>query len=420
MQRYLIKFAYSGIRFRGLQKQPGEIFNGEFPCRASIQTIFEKALLRLPQYEKAPESNIQFSSRTDQGVHSFCNVAHFDLTLQKDVNSVEAVPPTFHARYSSFYRHYLYRIAVTDKDVKAYPIVEWKKCFFIPKPFCLDKAVKACKLFEGTKDFASFCHHFNQKPSGYPTIRTIDHFYIKPGRSLFDPVYDPLYSNIEFYDFHVKARSFMYKQVFLRMSNLRDLLKIKGKNLRRVTTRVTLPNGRVFHEADGMTIESEKSHGFVVDNTPDLQLGQVEHGIYIASQDVANDPELIRKHAITHVLNVAGCPSQKLPGLHYLDVYILDLPEESLCHHFSPCFEFMDDALKTGCVLVHCNAGISRSASIVVAYLMCRRQKSLNEALRQVKAARPKANPNVGFLHQLQKYEINIAGKTDPSSAPIS
>lgn len=204
------------------------------------------------------------------------------------------------------------------------------------------------------------------------------------------------------------------------MSNLRDLLKIKGKNLRRVTTRVTLPNGRVFQEEDGMTIESEKTHGFVVDNTPDLQLGQVEHGIYIASQDVANDPELIHKHAITHVLNVAGCPSEKLPGLHYLDVYILDLPEEPLCHHFLPCFKFMDDALKTGCVLVHCNAGISRSPSIVVAYLMCRRQKSLSEALRQVKAARPKANPNVGFLQQLQKYEINIAGKADPSSAPIS
>ncbi|XP_057374519.1 tRNA pseudouridine synthase-like 1 [Daphnia carinata] len=238
MQRYLIKFAYSGIRFRGLQKQPGEIFNEEFPCRASIQTIFEKALLRLRQYEKASEANIQFSSRTDRGVHSFCNVAHFDLTLQKDgsalsphrlmkilntyceksdislsVSNVEAVPSTFHSRYSSFYRHYLYRIAVTDKDVKAYPIVEWKKCYFIPKPFCLDKAVKACQLFEGTKDFASFCHHFKQQPSGYPTIRTLDHFYIKPGRPLFDPVYDPLYSNIEFYDFHVKARSFMYKQV---------------------------------------------------------------------------------------------------------------------------------------------------------------------------------------------------------------
>lgn len=176
---------------------------------------------------------------TDQGVHSFCNVAHIDLTLCKNgsafspqqlsktiniycekadisltVNTVEAVPPTFHARYSSFYRHYLYRIAViADKDVKVYPIVEWRKCYFIRKPFCLDKAVDACKLFEGTKDFASFCHHFKQQPLGYPTIRTIDHFRIKPGRPLFDPLYDPLYSNIEFFDFHVKARSFMYKQV---------------------------------------------------------------------------------------------------------------------------------------------------------------------------------------------------------------
>lgn len=204
------------------------------------------------------------------------------------------------------------------------------------------------------------------------------------------------------------------------MSNLSNLLEIKAKNLRRVTTKVTLPNGRVFHEKDGLITESEHTCGFVVDNTPDLQLGEVEKGIYVASQDVANDPELIQKHDITHVLNVAGCTSQKLPGLYYLDIYVLDLPEEPLCCHFLQCFEFMDNALKTSCVLVHCNAGISRSPSIVVAYLMCRRKMSLSEALRQVKAARPKANPNVGFLKQLQLYEASLASKVDSSTVPIS
>jgi tRNA pseudouridine(38-40) synthase len=183
-------------------------------------------------------NNFLNSNSTDQGVHSFFNLAHVDLELLKNgtaippyqlqktlnvfcdksdinitVNSVEAVPPAFHARHSSYSRHYLYRIGVTPEAVKYHPVVEWRKCYFIEKPFCLDRATEACKLFDGTKDFASFCHGLNQRPQGYPTVRTLETFHIKPGRPLFDPVYDPLYSGIDFYDFHIKARSFMYKQV---------------------------------------------------------------------------------------------------------------------------------------------------------------------------------------------------------------
>ena len=185
-------------------------------------------------------------------------------------------------------------------------------------------------------------------------------------------------------------------------------MKNKGQNLRRVTTRVTLPSGRVFCEGGGVVVESEQSYGFVIDNTPDLQIGQVDEGLFVASQDVANDAELIKQHGITHVLNVAGAPSRKLLDLHYLDVHILDLPEEPLSCHFVKCFDFIDEALKIGRVLVHCNAGISRSVSIVVAFLMCRRQKSLCEGISQVKAARPRAQPNAGFLKQLKMYESSI------------
>jgi predicted protein tyrosine phosphatase len=192
------------------------------------------------------------------------------------------------------------------------------------------------------------------------------------------------------------------------MSSLNELLKTKGQNLRRVTTRVTLPSGRVFHEGDGVAVESEQSYGFVIDNTPDLQVRQVKEGLFVASQDVANDAGLIKQYGITHVLNVAEVPSQKLIDLHYLDVHILDLPEEPLSCHFAKCFEFIDEALKNGRVLVHCNAGISRSVSIVVAFLMCRRQKSLFEAISQVKAARPRAQPNAGFVKQLKMYESSI------------
>lgn len=127
------------------------------------------------------------------------------------INHIEAVPSTFHARYSSLSREYLYRIGVTDKEI--YPAIEWRKCYFVKRPFCVDKATETCQVFQGTKDFSSFCHGLQNQPPGYPTVRALDTFRIETGRPLLDPKYDPSYSGVTFYDFHIKARSFMYKQV---------------------------------------------------------------------------------------------------------------------------------------------------------------------------------------------------------------
>ena len=60
--------------------------------------------------------------------------------------------------------------------------------------------------------------------------------------------------------------------------------------------------------------------------------------------------------------------------------------------------------LQPGVVLVHCNAGISRSTSIVIGYLMLREGLSFEEALGQVKHARPSVCPNAGFYRQLKSY----------------
>lgn len=58
-----------------------------------------------------------------------------------------------------------------------------------------------------------------------------------------------------------------------------------------------------------------------------------------------------------------------------------------------------------GVVLVHCNAGVSRSSSVVIGYLMLRNKLPFEEAHRQVKTARPAVRPNPGFYRQLQLYE---------------
>lgn len=61
-----------------------------------------------------------------------------------------------------------------------------------------------------------------------------------------------------------------------------------------------------------------------------------------------------------------------------------------------------------GVVLVHCYLGRSRSATIVLAYLMARRQMRLADALAFLKQIRPQIEPNSGFHRQLQAYEQQL------------
>jgi protein-tyrosine phosphatase len=55
-------------------------------------------------------------------------------------------------------------------------------------------------------------------------------------------------------------------------------------------------------------------------------------------------------------------------------------------------------------VYVHCYAGVSRSVTIVVAYLMNCCKWNLKTALAFVQTKRIVAKPNDGFIEQLKKY----------------
>jgi len=95
-------------------------------------------------------------------------------------------------------------------------------------------------------------------------------------------------------------------------------------------------------------------------------------------------------------------------NMKYLGINMLDLPQTKISIYFQETADFIDRAIQGGGrVLIHCMVGLSRSATLVIAYLMIKRDLTLEEALRTVRRHR-QVRPNDGFLRQLIDLEYKI------------
>ncbi|XP_046842221.1 dual specificity protein phosphatase 19-like isoform X3 [Xenia sp. Carnegie-2017] len=104
--------------------------------------------------------------------------------------------------------------------------------------------------------------------------------------------------------------------------------------------------------------------------------------------DGACNLEHLRLQKITHIVNVAtGIVNQFPNEFQYKTVEILDLPETRIGQHFAELSSFIEKGLEDGKVLVHCNAGVSRSSTVVIAYLMKSKNIGLDDAFHLVKKA---------------------------------
>lgn len=123
------------------------------------------------------------------------------------------------------------------------------------------------------------------------------------------------------------------------------------------------------------------------------------------------DKDLLRRREVTHILTVAPLQDYQPPiiSIKHLCLHILDLPQTELSDYYTQAFNFIDQSIsEEGKVLIHCNAGVSRSAAILIAYLMKSQNLSYEAAWSLVKDKRPSINPNIGFIIQLKNYEKQL------------
>ena len=144
---------------------------------------------------------------------------------------------------------------------------------------------------------------------------------------------------------------------------------------------------------------------------------EIISGLYLGDRKDAKDRASLRRLNIQSIVNctppksedpAAGCPSFFERELRYLRVPIYDSPVEDAAQHFESVLDFISSRLHHGGVLVHCNRGVSRSATFVVAHLMKARGQDPASALELVREVRPQAEPNKAFLKQLDVLQAEL------------
>ncbi|XP_010901267.1 dual specificity protein phosphatase 13 [Esox lucius] len=146
-------------------------------------------------------------------------------------------------------------------------------------------------------------------------------------------------------------------------------------------------------------------------------MDQVQPGIYIGDMYAAKDKRSLQAHNVTHVLNAAdgmfnvntGAGFYRDADITYHGVEAYDTPSFDLSRFFYAAAEFIKTALSSpnGKVLVHCVMGLSRSSSLVLAYLMIVEDLTLVDAIQAVSANR-NICPNAGFLEQLRELDTKL------------
>ena len=127
--------------------------------------------------------------------------------------------------------------------------------------------------------------------------------------------------------------------------------------------------------------------------------------LYLGNYIFASDASLLTTLGVTHILNAA----REVPNyfnydspFQYLQLNMIDNPKEDATRFFAVSKEFIDNAIEdNGIVLIHCKAGISRSVTILISYLMSKFNITAKDALKIVRENRPQVNPNYGFMKQL-------------------
>lgn len=125
--------------------------------------------------------------------------------------------------------------------------------------------------------------------------------------------------------------------------------------------------------------------------------------IYVGSAFNAADWGWLTANEIKIIVNVTPSIGNYYPNdMEYHNYAIKDLNDANLGPYYEKFYQLVENNPKKR-ILVHCFAGKSRSASLVIYYLMKKYKYTMDEALNYLKERRPQINLNCKFLQEIKE-----------------
>ncbi|XP_053576992.1 dual specificity protein phosphatase 7 [Bombina bombina] len=138
--------------------------------------------------------------------------------------------------------------------------------------------------------------------------------------------------------------------------------------------------------------------------------------LYLGCANDSTNLDTLAKYNIKYILNVTPNLPNKFEhngDFKYKQIPISDHWSQNLSQFFPDAISFIEEARSKKCgILVHCLAGISRSVTVTVAYLMQKLNLSLNDAYDLVKRKKSNISPNFNFMGQLLDFERTLSLKS--------
>lgn len=185
-----------------------------------------------------------------------------------------------------------------------------------------------------------------------------------------------------------------------------------GANVMPATSAAPSPPGAL--QRQGSRATSRRMRLNFASNSVQFDTSTILEGfLYLGAKGVTADRQRLAEMKIGYILGVSEDPPPEYSeDIEYLHVSVGDTVTEDMSPYFDPACEFIERArCDHKGVLVHCTMGMSRSATLVLAYLVRHSSMSLAEALVWLKQRRPVASPNPGFMAQLVAFETSVRGQ---------
>lgn len=145
-----------------------------------------------------------------------------------------------------------------------------------------------------------------------------------------------------------------------------------------------------------------------------MDVSEILPHLYLGAKAVSEDWDALTELGIRNIINCTTEPRSHFAdrGVNYFQVSVEDDPNANIEPFFISCADFVERARESQSkVLVHCTMGMSRSSTVVVAYLMQHEKMCLRDAMALAKERRAMVSPNSGFMRQLCELEKKLFGE---------